>query len=282
MLPTVLAVPKFQFLTRSTTYRCLEREDTPSLYSEIDESLPGLKLCQEDAEALIHIARHVSSRAAVYCAIALHAMIKLREHSVPSPSAEASRQIIPIAFVGSVMEKYPRLQERTQAALDRLTGWTDGYDPNIQRMLLEFSPESAIFGAAVAVAAAIEKSSSTVSSAVVSDQHSGTPMLMSPALVPLSQPHTERSSNASTLISRATGSEEENKSNSGESGMSKRIGDSVPLPLEDRALQSDKDIEKQADGKRSNLWSRFAVFCRNIFNKVFKRKQGEDGETAES
>lgn len=49
------------------------------------------------------------------------------------------------------MEKYPLLRERTQQVLDRIVGWTP-QTTNKQRLLLEFSHESAIYGAAVAVA----------------------------------------------------------------------------------------------------------------------------------
>jgi len=49
------------------------------------------------------------------------------------------------------MEKYPTLQARTQMVLDRLIGWTPQTGDR-QRLLLEFSQESAIYGAAVAVA----------------------------------------------------------------------------------------------------------------------------------
>lgn len=49
------------------------------------------------------------------------------------------------------MEKYPTLQVRTQMILDRLVGWTP-QTIDRQRLLLEFSHESAIYGAAVAVA----------------------------------------------------------------------------------------------------------------------------------
>ena len=56
-------------------------------------------------------------------------------------------------FCGTVMEKYPSLQARTQRVLDRMTGWTPSNGK--QRLELQFSYESAIFGAAVAVAVAV-------------------------------------------------------------------------------------------------------------------------------
>ncbi|KAJ6262356.1 Hexokinase-1 [Drechslerella dactyloides] len=129
----------------------------PNSYKEIHPSLDDAPLSFEDAMALKMISHHVSSRAANYCAIALHALVKFREHeSVSLPGQK--QNIVPIGFVGSVMEKYPGLLERTQAVLDRLTGWSPG-DVETQRILLEFAPESAIFGAAVAVAAAYSKPS---------------------------------------------------------------------------------------------------------------------------
>ncbi|KAK6340835.1 hypothetical protein TWF696_009153 [Orbilia brochopaga] len=129
----------------------------PTSYKGIHPSLDDTPLPFEDAVALKLISHHISSRAARYCAIALYALMKFREHEDLSSSSQSS-DVIPIAFVGSVMEKYPDLLERTQAVLDRLTGWSPE-NTGTQRILLQFSPESAIFGAAVAVAAAHSKPS---------------------------------------------------------------------------------------------------------------------------
>jgi len=105
-----------------------------------------------DAQALYRISTHISTRAATYCAIAIHALYSLRNATGTDNISSNSGNTVPIAFCGTVMEKYPNLQARTQQVLDRMTGWTPSNGK--QRLELQFSYESAIFGAAVAVAAA--------------------------------------------------------------------------------------------------------------------------------
>ncbi|KAF3937969.1 Hexokinase-1 [Dactylella cylindrospora] len=241
-------------------FRVWPEHKLPASYSEIDNNLPDLTITAEDARALILISQHISSRAANYCAIALHAMIKLRERAAISPSADPSRNVVPIAFVGSVMEKYPRLLERTQASLDRLTGWSSATESK-QRMLLEFSSESAIFGAAVAVAAALEKSNAPGSSGSLT--------------APVSLPHTERSSNASTLLHPAHASEGEDKSvsRSEESAATKKTtGEfSYQDPIHDDDDDKNDAEAAQRKARRPSFWSRFTNFFKNILYKVFKK-----------
>ncbi|KAF3919390.1 Hexokinase-1 [Orbilia brochopaga] len=135
----------------------------PTSYKGMHPSLDDAPLPSEDAMALKLISHHISSRAANYCALALFALMKFREPEEAGLSTQRSG-VVPIAFVGSVMEKFPGLLERTQAVLDRLTGWSPEAT-EAQRILLEFAPESAIFGAAVAVAAAHSKPPSPAATA---------------------------------------------------------------------------------------------------------------------
>ncbi|KAF3906263.1 Hexokinase-1 [Dactylellina cionopaga] len=234
----------------------LPQDDMILTYHDIHHTLPLLKLTTADKRSLQLVAYHVSSRAATYCAIALHAMVQFREKGAKNLSSNPTNNIVPIAFVGSVMEKYPRLLKRTQQALDKLTGWTPGSDDNHMRIILEFAPESAIFGAAVAVAAALEKKTGTATSPVL--------------VAPTSLPQTERSSNASTLLPTSQGLEEENKSL--DSGMSRK------LPKNHSLQDPPFDGADEADGSpplRQPFWLRFKTFLHTVFRKVFtKKRQG--------
>lgn len=143
----------------------------------------------EDLTFLRRVCGFVSRRAAGYLATAIHSMWCLRNDAefpstssttVPcakktEPSAqevtvteidEPSRSLS-IACDGSVINKYPGFRDRCQAYLDMLARETDHCPEAIDgtskpSIKLELAPESAIFGAAVAVAVAIDEKQSTV------------------------------------------------------------------------------------------------------------------------
>lgn len=92
-------------------------------------------------------ARLASNRAAAYLATALHALWAVRTSAEGLQPGEASR--VTIACDGSMVEKYPDFRQRTQRHLDQLCVLSGGSEGAVT---LEMTPESSIFGAAVAVA----------------------------------------------------------------------------------------------------------------------------------
>lgn len=98
----------------------------------------------EDLVFLRSVCQAVSRRAAGYLAIAIHSMWSLRNEVDPSLQDPSQRKLA-IACDGSVINKYPGFRQRCQGYLDELTDHS---------VTLELAPESAIVGAAVAVAVA--------------------------------------------------------------------------------------------------------------------------------
>ncbi|KAL4919369.1 hypothetical protein BDW62DRAFT_44647 [Aspergillus aurantiobrunneus] len=139
----------------------------------------------EDLQFLLRVCRTISKRAAGYLATAIHSMWSLRNeaeyaNSPLSPSSSKEpRQVtvtesgshpecLSIACDGSVINKYPGFRDRCQSYLNQLTRETNASkgsqtsDEN-QCIRLEPAPESAVFGAAVAVAVAVaEKPEQTI------------------------------------------------------------------------------------------------------------------------
>lgn len=134
----------------------------------------------EDLQFLLRVCRTVSKRAAGYLATAIHSMWSLRNEAEspatsPSPSSKepvvmetgGNPDCLSIACDGSVINKYPGFRDRCQSYLNQLTHETSkskglqlDETPYIR---LEPAPESAIFGAAVAVAVAVaEKTGQTI------------------------------------------------------------------------------------------------------------------------
>lgn len=99
-----------------------------------------------ELEFIRSAARLASNRAAAYLATALHALWAVRTSAEGLQPGEASH--VTIACDGSMVEKYPDFRARTQRYLDEvciLSGGSKG------AVTLEMTPESSIFGAAVAV-----------------------------------------------------------------------------------------------------------------------------------
>ncbi|GJP94331.1 hypothetical protein CBS115989_3363 [Aspergillus niger] len=132
----------------------------------------------EDLRFLRRICQIVSKRAAGYLATAIHSMWCLRneaEFPATAPSAppsiketqevtvvesEENHQSLSIACDGSVINKYPGFRDRCQGYLNDLVKETNALrqssDPTPEpQVCLDLAPESAILGAAVAVAVAV-------------------------------------------------------------------------------------------------------------------------------
>ncbi|KAL4911599.1 hypothetical protein BDW74DRAFT_10622 [Aspergillus multicolor] len=130
----------------------------------------------DDMQFLLRVCRTVSKRAAGYLATAIHSMWCLRNESEypdtpSSPSLKEPREVtitesesntncLSIACDGSVINKYPGFRDRCQAYLNQLTQETNSsmglqISDNGPCIRLEPAPDSAILGAAVAVAVAV-------------------------------------------------------------------------------------------------------------------------------
>ncbi|KAF3172224.1 hypothetical protein TWF225_008634 [Orbilia oligospora] len=242
-------------------------DQLPTNYHELNNEYPDVAIPEHDALALKTIALHISARAANFCAISLHAIIKLREKAAKSPSSHPTKNIVPIAFVGTVLEKYPSLLRRTQDALDKLTDWQPTSPLQSQRIVLEFSAESAIYGAAVAVAAVLEKKVNPPVS----------PLSLAPpnpfnAPRPLSFPSNERSSNASTLVGQGSSMEEETKPNGKKVSGGEVNGLEVPPFNSARSTDGPDDQATPTGGAKKPLWSRIKAFFQGVFGKMLKKR----------
>ncbi|KAK6507116.1 hypothetical protein TWF481_005565 [Arthrobotrys musiformis] len=238
----------------------------PTTYQELNKEYPDMILPETDALALRMIASHISSRAANFCAISLHAIVKLREKGASSPSSHPTKNIVPIAFVGSVLEKYPNLLQRTQDALDKLTDWNPKNPLQNQRIVLEFSSESAIYGAAVAVAAVLQKSANAPVSPL-----SLAPLSRFTPPEPLNFPPNERSSNASTLVGQGSSMEEETKSTPKKAP--EDSGDGLQDPPFDNSPNNDGPSDNgPVTKKKQPFWGRVKAFFHGVFGKIFKKR----------
>jgi hexokinase len=101
------------------------------------------------------VAQSISRRAAAYLAVAIHAMYMLqKETSATTDMAPASGKTS-IACNGSVILKYPGFKARSEGFMGRMIAEsTTSSTQRSERITLEPTYESALFGAAVAVALA--------------------------------------------------------------------------------------------------------------------------------
>ncbi|KAK6521393.1 hypothetical protein TWF506_001613 [Arthrobotrys conoides] len=238
-------------------------DQLPTNYKELNEEYPEMALSETDALALKTIALHISNRAANFCAISLHAIIKLRERAAKSPSSHPTKNIVPIAFVGTVLEKYPNLLRRTQDALDKLTSWHPTSSLQNQRIVLEFSAESAIYGAAVAVAAVLEKKVNAPVS----------PLSLAPPnpFLPLGFSPHERSSNASTLVGQGSNMDDETKPN-GKAPEGEENGLQVPPFDSVQNTDGPRDRAPSVERAKKPFWGRIKAFFHGVFGKMFKKR----------
>lgn len=139
------------------TLASIEADETPHL-SEATKvlksrhALPhGASYSCSDVNFVRHVTSLVTDRAAAYVAASLVALCTLQQslqatHGQPRPMTQSSQSGTSVGCNGSVIERYPRFRERTQGWIDVLGGDGNG------RVRLQMTGESALVGAAVAVA----------------------------------------------------------------------------------------------------------------------------------
>lgn len=150
-------------VSMSASAALLQKEHTFPSYPSVDDLRFLRRVCQV-----------VSRRAAGYLATAIHSMWVLR-NAVESPTSSVSDPLIKessevtvvesdesaknlsIACDGTVINKYPGFRDTCQAYLHELSGKSDPKSRATIR--LDPAPESAILGAAVAVAVAVAEKS---------------------------------------------------------------------------------------------------------------------------
>lgn len=157
----------------------LEADTSPSLTSSAalfqkQHTFP-VTPSSEDLYFLRRICQTVSRRAAGYLATAIHSMWCLRNDVEFSPSTMAIKEAsevtvvesepesrsLSIACDGSVINKYPGFRDSCQTYINQLAEQTNGTTESL--ISLDLAPESAIVGAAVAVAVAVaDKESKSV------------------------------------------------------------------------------------------------------------------------
>ena len=139
------------------TLACVEADETPHLLDatkvlNVHHALPhGASYTFSDVKFVRHVTSLVTDRAAAYVAASVVALCTLQQslqaaHGQPRPRTQSSQSETSVGCNGSVIEKYPRFWERTQGWIDALGG--DGK----RRIRLQMTGESALVGAAVAVA----------------------------------------------------------------------------------------------------------------------------------
>jgi hexokinase len=160
----------------------IEGDTTPSLAPSAallqKEHTFHLTPSVKDLAFLRAVCTCVSKRAAGYLATAIHSVWSLRNNAeFPTTSAtvsavtkneplaqevtvtefEAPTRNLAIACDGTVINKYPGFRDQCQAYLDLLSRTTDSLAglENVSSISLELAHESAIFGAAVAVAISV-------------------------------------------------------------------------------------------------------------------------------
>jgi hexokinase len=146
-IPEGLEVP-YAFETR--VLATFESDRTPDLTNASTAFLAAHPMRSppklHELQQIRDIGRLASRRAAAYLATALHALWAVRTASEGMEPGETSH--VTIACDGSMVEKYPGFRARAQDYLDELcilSGASRG------AVTLEVTPESSIFGAAVAV-----------------------------------------------------------------------------------------------------------------------------------
>ena len=98
------------------------------------------------------VAQSISRRASAYLAVAVHAMVTLQKDLAIQSEASYGTSKTSIACNGSVILKYPGFKTRSEGFLARMMA--EGPSARSEKISLEPTYESAVFGAAVAVALA--------------------------------------------------------------------------------------------------------------------------------
>lgn len=151
-LPASLMKP---YSLSTETLALIEADDTPTLAKACSYFLDRHRFSTlptvEDLRCIQAICRCVSRRAATYLATGIHALWRLQTDAEGLDPRADPEEHVSIGCNGSVINKYPGFFQRCQDTLDALTG-AEGLGRG--RIRLEPAHESAILGAAVAVALA--------------------------------------------------------------------------------------------------------------------------------
>ena len=109
---------------------------------------------QSDLLFLRAVAESISDRAAVYLAVALHALWTLQKETYINPTTPFGTPKTSIACTGSVIEKYPNFRARCEGFIEEMVTVGNptfgAFPPEV--VVLEVIDDAAILGAAVAVA----------------------------------------------------------------------------------------------------------------------------------
>ena len=109
---------------------------------------------QPDLVFLRAVAESISNRAAIYLAVALHALWTLQKETYINPTTPFGTPKTSIACTGSVIEKYPNFRARCEGSIEEMIAAGDpscgAFSPEL--VVLELIDDAAILGAAVAVA----------------------------------------------------------------------------------------------------------------------------------
>ncbi len=109
---------------------------------------------QPDLLFLRAIAESISTRAAAYLAVAIHALWTLQKETDINPTTPFGTPKTSIACTGGVIEKYPNFRTRCEEFIERMIAATypDFAPFRPEKVALEMTDEAAVLGAAVAVA----------------------------------------------------------------------------------------------------------------------------------
>ena len=108
------------------------------------------------------IALAISSRAALYMAITIFTLWRLRQEASTSETVVLSTtqqlsNTISVAFCGAVGEKHPTALQSCQKTLDVMMEFYNSGDSKKQRLKLEHAADSGLLGAAVGAVVNTEK-----------------------------------------------------------------------------------------------------------------------------
>ena len=112
---------------------------------------------QQDLLFLRAVAESISTRAAAYLAVAIHALWTLQKETDINPTTPFGTPKTSIACTGGVMEKYPNFRTRCEGFIEQMIGVTQPeFAPfRPETVALEMTDEAALLGAAVAVALSV-------------------------------------------------------------------------------------------------------------------------------
>lgn len=159
-LPSSLTMP---YILHTKTLALIENDTSSDLRDTITllhQSHPSIyKPTPRDAYFIREVVRYVTSRSIAYFATGIHALASLLQELEHHADMQDDMDHISIGCDGSVINKYPMYMERAQGILDQMftRSNSDG-----KRVILEKTQDSAVLGAGIAAALAVNAHSSTV------------------------------------------------------------------------------------------------------------------------